>query len=71
MTFTAGVLFLSSVLWFYFDKIKGQELLSNGSFEAYYQCPYTKNAGPSCIEGYLGDWYQTLGGRIHHDDCFA
>ena len=52
-------------------QIYGQELLTNGGFEEYHQCPHTENPGPSFIDGYLVDWYQTLGGRMHHDDCFV
>lgn len=50
--------------------VKGQDLLTNGGFEEYHQCPHTNNAGPSFVDGYLVDWHQTLGGRMKHTDCY-
>ena len=49
--------------------LSGQNLLSNGDFESYIQCPDTERPGTSFIEGYLVDWHQTVGGRMHHTDC--
>ena len=60
-----------SLILFLTSSLTGQELLSNGGFEQYYKCPYTEKAGPSFVDGYLVDWYQTLGGRMHHADCYV
>lgn len=59
------------LLFLYSNLIKGQELLTNGGFEEYYQCPPTDNAGDPYIDGYLVDWHASKFGRMKHTDCYV